>query len=144
MGDWLGPWGSTIFVGGQRSDSEASKTIGKGTLQAAQQFRHGRSKTTGNHLQGDDANLAFPLLNVRYVPSVHIQAHSHVGLSPSLPLSQQTDALPNLNQESVIGAGHPSMVAIPFKSCVWYARQPRKEGLPKPKKATRSNGRRTL
>jgi hypothetical protein len=35
------------------------------------------------------------------------------------------NAFPNLNQESVIGAGHPLMVAIPFKACVWYARQQR-------------------
>jgi len=74
-------------------------------------------------LQRDDANLTLALLDIGYVSSVHIQANSHVGLSPSLLPSEQTNAFPNLNQESVIGAGHPFMVVIRFNWCVWYARQ---------------------
>ena len=39
-------------------------------LQAAKQFRHCCSKTSGNHLQRNDPDLALALLDVRYVSSV--------------------------------------------------------------------------
>ena len=101
----------------------------------AQQSRHLDSKTSGNHLQSDDADLAFALFDVRYVASVHVQVNSHVGLGPSFPLSQKPDALPNLNQKGMIRARHPFMVAVLFKACVWYARHRGKQELPKSRKA---------
>jgi hypothetical protein len=48
------------------------------------------------------ADLALALFDVRYVSPVHIQADGHVGLSPSLPLSQKSDAFPDLKQEGMI------------------------------------------
>jgi hypothetical protein len=57
------------------------------------------------------------------VAAVHVQGHGHVDLGPSFPFSQQPNAFPNLNQEGMISAGHPFMVAILFIVCVWHARQ---------------------
>lgn len=69
----------------------------RSALQTLEQVSHSCVQTPSDHLQRDDPDLPLALLDVRYVSSVHIQANSHVGLSPSFLLSQQTDALSNLN-----------------------------------------------
>lgn len=54
--------------------------------------------------------------------SIHVQRNSEVGLRPALALAQGLDALAKLNQESMWGAGHAPIVALPSRTCVWYAR----------------------
>jgi hypothetical protein len=64
-----------------------NRQITSGGLQTFEQVSHRRVQTPGNHLQRDDPRLALALLDVRYVPAVHVQRDGHVGLSPSLLLS---------------------------------------------------------
>ena len=66
-------------------------------LQAFQQSCHCRVQTSGNHLQRNEARFALTLLNVRYVPPVHIQVNREVGLSPPFLFPQLLDSFPQVS-----------------------------------------------
>lgn len=62
-------------------------------LQALQQGCHRGIQASGDDLQRDDSGFSLAPLNVRDVPSVHIQIGRHIGLGPPFLLSQSLDAL---------------------------------------------------
>jgi len=72
--------------------------------QPSQQIRHRGVQTPRDYLQRDDSYLALAPLDVRQVPSIHVQVYYQIGLRVALFLAESHDPLTQPYQQGMLAS----------------------------------------
>jgi hypothetical protein len=72
--------------------------------QSSQQIRHRGVQTPRDYLQCNESDLALAALNIRQVPSIHVQVYCQIGLRVTLFFAELHDPLTQPYQQGMFAS----------------------------------------